>query len=178
MKFLANQSTRGVIGFSLMILILVFAVPHDLEAAKKPPFRFTKPDVDAWISYCKRHHPDESLKKCCDRREKVCDKRCYDSSFPSGGYDTLDNCLRDCGGTNNKCQERAISSHGSGFQAPPSGKVQQTPPPSPFKSQFNIQQFMQRFSLRSRGIETLPPLVIPDPEPPALPNFELEKKTP
>lgn len=32
--------------------------------------------------------------------------------------------------------------------------------------------------LRSRGIETLSPLVIPDPEPPALPNFELQGEKP
>lgn len=32
--------------------------------------------------------------------------------------------------------------------------------------------------IRSRGIESLPPLVIPDPEPPALPNFELQNEKP
>jgi hypothetical protein len=32
--------------------------------------------------------------------------------------------------------------------------------------------------IRSRGIETLPPPVIPDPEPPALPNFELQGEKP
>jgi hypothetical protein len=32
--------------------------------------------------------------------------------------------------------------------------------------------------IRSRGIETLPPMVIPDPEPPALPNFELQGEKP
>ncbi len=32
--------------------------------------------------------------------------------------------------------------------------------------------------IRSRGIENLPPLVIPDPEPPALPYFELQNEKP
>ncbi len=32
--------------------------------------------------------------------------------------------------------------------------------------------------LRSRGIDMLPPLVIPDPEPPVLPNFELQGEKP
>jgi hypothetical protein len=32
--------------------------------------------------------------------------------------------------------------------------------------------------IRSRGIETLPPLIIPNPEPPALPNFELQGEKP
>ncbi len=32
--------------------------------------------------------------------------------------------------------------------------------------------------IRSRGIELLPPLVIPDPEAPALPNFELQREKP
>lgn len=33
-------------------------------------------------------------------------------------------------------------------------------------------------AIRSRGIETLPPPVIPDPEPPVLPNFELQREKP
>ena len=32
--------------------------------------------------------------------------------------------------------------------------------------------------IRSRGIESPPPLMIPDPEPPALPNFELQGENP
>ncbi|MDH4195158.1 MAG: hypothetical protein OEY80_14430 [Nitrospirota bacterium] len=40
---------------------------------------------------------------------------------------------------------------------------------------FNVDK---RAPLRSRGIETLPPLVIPDPEPPVLPNFELQGEKP
>ena len=32
--------------------------------------------------------------------------------------------------------------------------------------------------IRSRGIESPPPLVIPNPEPPALPNFELQGEKP
>jgi len=40
---------------------------------------------------------------------------------------------------------------------------------------FNVDK---RAPLRSRGIDTLPPLVIPDPEPPALPNFELQREKP
>jgi len=36
----------------------------------------------------------------------------------------------------------------------------------------------KRAPLRSRGIETLPPLVIPDPEPPVLPHVERQGETP
>jgi hypothetical protein len=36
----------------------------------------------------------------------------------------------------------------------------------------------KRAPLRSRGIDTLPPLVIPDPEPPVLPNFERQGEKP
>ena len=32
--------------------------------------------------------------------------------------------------------------------------------------------------IRSRGINNLPPAVTPDPEPPALPNFELQGEKP
>jgi len=40
---------------------------------------------------------------------------------------------------------------------------------------FNVDK---KAPLRSRGIDMLPPLVIPDPEPPALPNFELQREKP
>jgi hypothetical protein len=33
---------------------------------------------------------------------------------------------------------------------------------------------LNRNPIRSRGLEPSSPLVIPDPEPPALPNFELQ----
>jgi len=45
---------------------------------------------------------------------------------------------------------------------------------------FNVSLLPSRSTsgIRSRGIETLPPPIIPDPEPPALPNFELQGENP
>lgn len=40
------------------------------------------------------------------------------------------------------------------------------------------QRYFQFGGIRSRGIDNLPPAVIPDPEPPALPNFELQGEKP
>jgi hypothetical protein len=36
----------------------------------------------------------------------------------------------------------------------------------------------RRSQIRSRGIDNVPPVIIPDPEPPALPNFELQREKP
>ena len=167
--------------FSGFILALTIGVSgsNELQAKPKEPFPYLKPDVDRWIKYCKRHHSNLPLADCCERREAVCDNRCSKVGYPNTAYENIGDCQRDCIATESKCKrEAAAILRGAIRQTPGTGRVQQTPPSSPYTSPFNIQTFKRQFSLRSRGIENLPPPVIPDPIPPALPNFELEKKKP
>ncbi|MEX2491715.1 MAG: hypothetical protein WD425_08125 [Nitrospirales bacterium] len=72
-----------------------------------------------------------------------------------------------------KCLDTAGSSHSSGGSTGPVD-VSKTPSPAgPIPIPYpNIG------AIRSRGIDNLPPAVSPDPEPPALPNFELQGEKP
>jgi len=161
---------RIFLGLASLILILDFPVPEKGWGLDNPP-GWT---VDGMYTHCKsRNKSKKAIEQCCLRKVDDCNNECNRVYTKKA----LDACKNRCRRQFNFCEEKT-SLKPSGFQAPRTGGVKQTPPPSPFKSQFNIQTFMRQFSLRSRGIETLPPLVIPDPIPPALPNFELEKKTP
>lgn len=163
MKINALTLTKMFMGLLGLVLMLSFSIPEKGWGADDSIEGQWK--EEGMYNHCaKRNRRKSTIKQCCHRKVDDCRNACG----KDGG------CKLRCNKQFNYCLSQ-LSLGTSGLQTP-SGKVQQTPPPSPSKSQFNIRQFMQQFTLRSRGIENLPPPVIPDPIPPALPNFELEKK--
>jgi hypothetical protein len=164
------------LGLVSLILMFDYSVPEKGWGLDNPQ---TSNDNYLYL-YCKnerKNRRNSTIYQCCLRKVDDCRNNCTSEN----GYETTtarDACKRRCNDAFNYCANKTTRLPVQpGFQAPPSGKVQQTPPPSPFKSQFNIQQF--KFGgIRSRGVDNLPPPVIPDPIPPALPNFELEREKP
>jgi hypothetical protein len=180
MKNIFNHSSITILTMGWLFLLATIIVPQT-EAAKSRAEKVG----GSWGSNCWKEALDAAGKEgindkycsanfvcrnCCQRKKDNCTRKYPSSAGKCENYFTY------CADVENPT--KTLLPGGTTLPQAPSGKVQQTPPRSPFASQFNIQQFMQRFSLRSRGIETLPPPVIPDPIPPTLPNFELEKKKP
>ena len=176
MKNIVNHSSITILTMGWFFLLIGVFVPQIATAKSR-----AETVGGSWGSNCWKEALDSAGKEgikdkycsqnfvcrnCCQRKKDNCM-----SKYPSRKA-ACDNYFTFCADIENPTQ--TLMPGGATLPQAPSGKVQQTPPPSPFSSQFNIQQF----SLRSRGIENLPPLVIPDPIPPALPNFELEKKKP
>ena len=61
------------------------------------------------------------------------------------------------------------------IEIPPTQGLAPVQPPTKRRFRFNRSRFK---GVMSRGIDQLPPAVSPDPEPPALPNFELQGEKP
>jgi hypothetical protein len=165
-----KPNARPGIFLGLISLFLIFVFPMPEKGWGLDDSIESQWKVEGMYNHCaSRNKTKAAIKQCCQRKVDDCRNACD----KDGG------CKNRCNKQFNYCDSKTEpkrTSLGTSGRQSPSGEVQQTPPPSPFRSQFNIRQFMQRFTLRSRGIENLPPPVIPDPIPPALPNFELEKK--
>jgi len=72
-----------------------------------------------------------------------------------------------------KCLDATGSSNSSGGSTGPVDVIKTPSPAGPIPIPYpNLGR------IRSRGINNLPPAMSPDPEPPALPNFELQREKP
>ena len=183
MKNIVNYSSITVLIVGVVFLFVTLFVP---QPATAKPRRQAPSAGETWGNSCwaevkkglldqnwalykgKKCMDNNKCLNCCSNKHSNCRRR-----YPNRGTKCFHH-EQDCFNS-----VRPARLGGSGLQRPPSGKVKRTPRRSRFQRRaFNIQEFMLRFQLRSRGIENLPPPVNPDPEPPTLPNFEIQKDTP
>ena len=74
-------------------------------------FPYWKPDLNLWVRYCDNHHRKNALKKCCVRRNKVCEARCQKKKtrYPNTAYETKSQCLQDCERVHVACADKAVA---------------------------------------------------------------------
>jgi len=174
--------------FTILLAILIFTCPLGMElsppgmgldlknavAADDPP-RGTPETFDRtlWCSH-KLTACLKAGKKFCDSAEaNPIDKRCF--------YEAEQKC-KSAWGEKSDCETRERIIRETPFQnflkpadtlelptAPTKPSTVQ--PPTRGRFRFNRSRFR---GVMSRGIDQLPAAVIPDPEPPARPNFELQ----
>ena len=170
MKHITKNSSIIVLAFGVLFLLADLFVPQSATALSR-----AEKVGNSWGGGCwkesgsigkntDRCNTDLTCRSCCDRKRDSCKRKYPNSKSKCQNYWTF--CM-------DRQRKPTSIPGGTGFQAP-SGRIKQTPRSSRFSSRFRLQRFFQFGGIRSRGIDNLPPPVNPDPEPPALPNFELQ----
>lgn len=121
------MSVQGFKKLSSVILLAIIAsfavgLPLDLLMVQKVAAKVRKPNVQQWINYCDKYHPDKSLRTCCSRRSGACETRCKTHEkkrrFKGSPYKNKAQCLQDCRMTTQACNLKAKSRKGQAPKSP------------------------------------------------------------
>jgi hypothetical protein len=168
MKNIVNHSSVTVLTVGGLFLLAALFVPQPATGLSRSERVGGSWGSNCWKEagtprrgeqYCSQNF---TCRNCCQRKEDSCKRKYPNRKTACENYFTY------CADSK---PTKTLLPGGTKLPQAPSGRIKQTPRSS---TRFSIQQFMRRFQLRGRGIENLPPLVIPDPEPPARPAFETE----
>ena len=176
MSFRGPQSISSFILFiSFTVLLPVSAKAKDINVGGGTQTSYTCTDETETIDGRTR---GEKWCTCtggrwgsdCKRMLKECDR---DKTF--GGVEDYV-----CTSTSCSCTKAKTTFKPPKLKTPPTQglapvKPSTVQPPTRGRFRFNRSRFK---GVMSRGIDQLPPAVSPDPEPPALPNFELQGEKP